>query len=74
VIVVGPLAAVDMGRLEHACAPALPQDPLPLEIDLRRVTAMDRTAAAVLDRLVKRGARIINGPETPPTDYSPDAA
>ena len=65
VIVAGPLAAADMGRLEHACAPALPHDPLPLEIDIRRVTRLDRTAAAVLDRLAQRGARIIrNANET----------
>ena len=74
VVVIGALAAVDMGRLEHACAPALPRHPLPLEIDIRRVTGMDRTAAAVLDRLAKRGARIIGGAEATSTDHPPDAA
>jgi hypothetical protein len=63
IVVAGALAAVDMRQLEYACADALAQDPLPLEIDLRRVTAMDRTAAAILDRLERRGARIIEAPE-----------
>jgi hypothetical protein len=67
VIVVGALAAADMGRLEHACAPALLQEPLPLEIDIRRVTRMDGTAAAVLDRLARRGARILKGADPPPS-------
>jgi hypothetical protein len=73
VVVAGPLAAADMGRLEHACAPALPQHPLPLEIDIRRVTQVDRTAAAVLDRLAQRGAHIIrNGNAS--TGYPPNNA
>jgi len=62
VTVTGLLAARDIGRLERACAPALPQHPLPLEIDLRRVTQMDGIATAILDRLASRGARIIGAP------------
>jgi hypothetical protein len=56
VIVTGRLTASDMGRLEHACSPALVTSALRLEIDLRRVTYTDRTAAAVLQRMTERGA------------------
>ena len=48
-----------MGRLEHACADALLSRPTRLEIDLRRVTETDRTAAAILQQLANRGAIII---------------
>jgi anti-anti-sigma regulatory factor len=61
VIITGDLTAVDMGRLERACAPALVAHPPPLEIDLRGVASADRTAAAVLAQFVHRGARIIGG-------------
>jgi hypothetical protein len=50
-----------MGRLEHACAPALISDALLLEIDLRHATSIDRSAAAVLERMAQRGARVIRG-------------
>jgi anti-anti-sigma regulatory factor len=56
VVLRGRLTAADMGRLEQACAPALVSDPLQLEIDLRHVTHTDSTAAAVLERMVARGA------------------
>jgi hypothetical protein len=55
----GKLSAADMGRLEHACAPALVCHSLALEIDLRRATSVDRSATAVLGRMAHRGARII---------------
>jgi len=55
----GRLSAADMGRLEHACAPALVIHPAALEIDVQNVTSIDRSAAAVLGRLAQRGARII---------------
>jgi hypothetical protein len=61
VIVSGHLRTADMGRLEHACAPALISNPVDLEIDLRRVTHADATATAILQRISRRGARI-----TPP--------
>ena len=63
----GRLTAADMRRLEHACAPALVVQPLRLHIDVRRVTAMDATAAAVLDRLNARGAVIHSQSEQPGT-------
>ena len=56
----GRLSAADMGRLEHACAPALVMHPMALEIDLRSVTSIDRSAAAILERMAERGARIIS--------------
>jgi anti-anti-sigma regulatory factor len=56
IVISGRLTAVDMGRLEQACAPALTSDPLRLEIDLRGVTHTDSTAAALLKRMVARGA------------------
>jgi hypothetical protein len=56
-----------MGRLEHACATALTRHPMVLDIDLRRVTAIDRTAEAVLRHLHERGAQIaLPSPSTPP--------
>ena len=56
VLIKGRLTATDMGRLERACAAALTRHPLQLALDLRRVTAIDATAAAVLRRLCDRGA------------------
>jgi hypothetical protein len=54
----GRLMAIDMGRLEHACAPALTERAPALDIDLRRVTDLDPTARAVLGHMSRRGARI----------------
>lgn len=61
-MVTGRLTAADMGRLEHACAPELTAHPLWLEIDLRRVTHTDSTAAALLQRMVARGAVLTTHP------------
>jgi hypothetical protein len=47
-----------MGRLEHACAPALTSHPANLELDLRRVTHIDGTATAVLERICQRGVHV----------------
>ena len=54
--IAGRLTAADMRRLEHACAAVLVAQPLRLHIDIRGVTEMDATAAAVLARLDARGA------------------
>jgi hypothetical protein len=54
----GRLRAADMGRLEHACREALTRQPLRLLLDLTKVTEIDRTAAAVIDRLGRRGAEV----------------
>lgn len=56
VTVTGRFTATDMGRLEHACSSALTTPALHLEIDLRGVTHTDATAAALLQRMKKRGA------------------
>ncbi len=54
----GRLSIGDIGRLEHACAPALTSHEANLELDLRRVTDIDATATAVLERISQRGARV----------------
>jgi hypothetical protein len=59
----GRLAASDMGRLEHACAPALLERAAALDIDLRAVTDLDASARAVLARLALRGAHVEYPPE-----------
>jgi hypothetical protein len=56
--VIGRLTAADTGPLEHACAPALLAEAARLEIDLRGVTAADRTAAALIARMIARGAHV----------------
>jgi ribosomal protein S3 len=38
----GRLTAADMGRLEHACGAALTVETMPQDIDVSRVTAMDK--------------------------------
>ena len=58
VTISGRLSTDDMGRLEHACAPALTSVQPNLELDLRGVTHADATAAAVLERMGRRGIRI----------------
>ena len=57
--VTGSVSAADMGRLEHACAPALVTHEMNLEIDLRGATSIDRSAAAILASMASRGARIL---------------
>lgn len=61
VTIVGRLQSRDVGRLEHACAPALLSHRAPLELDLRRLTSADETAVAMLTRLVRRGAQVRGG-------------
>ena len=55
----GRLAAADLQRLERACGSALQQKLVPLELDLRKVSSIDDSAQAYLDRLRARGARIL---------------
>lgn len=62
IVFAGRLTADDMGRLEHACGEALTREPLHLRLDLRNVTAIDRTAGALLARLELRGATVIGRP------------
>jgi hypothetical protein len=56
--VTGRLTAADVGRLEHACAPALLTRDVALEIDLGEVTESDEIADLIVDRMAARGARI----------------
>jgi hypothetical protein len=58
VTVTGKLTASDMGRFEHACAPALTAPAAALHIDLRGVTDLDRIANVLLRHMMNRGARI----------------
>jgi hypothetical protein len=58
VTVSGRLSVGDMGRLEHACASALTSQAADLDLDLRRVTHIDASASALLERISQRGARI----------------
>ena len=55
----GRLRPSDMGRLEHACAPALVHDPVALDIDISGASSVDRSTTAVLQKMAERGARII---------------
>ena len=56
--VTGRLTAADVGRLEHACAPALLTADIALDIDLSEVTESDETADLMVNRMAARGARI----------------
>jgi hypothetical protein len=58
ITVKGRLAAGDLKRLERACGSALQEKVVPLELDIRRVTSLDETAQAYLEKLRARGARI----------------
>jgi hypothetical protein len=58
VTVTGKLTATDLGRFEHACAPALTAPAAALHIDLRGVTDLDRIADVFLRHMLNRGARI----------------
>ena len=59
VIISGRLTSGDMGRFEHACAPALVSDCPRLELDLGAVTLLDQTASVVVERFAERGVRVI---------------
>jgi hypothetical protein len=63
----GRLAASDMGRLEHACAPALTDRAAALDIDLRAVK--EASARAVLVRIGLRERTLSTPPDlvTPPS-------
>ena len=57
-IVSGRLTAADVGRLEHACAPALLTQDAAIEIDLSQVSESDEMANLMVNRMAARGARI----------------
>ena len=64
VTVSGPLQARDLRRLERACGPALEKKQMALELRLRGVEQMDAAARAFLNRLVDRGASIVQLPSS----------
>ena len=57
--VTGRLTAADVGRFEHACAPALLTRNIALDIDLSEVTESDESANLMVNRMAARGARIV---------------
>jgi len=58
VTVSGRLTGQDLGRLERLCGPALEHETPPLALRLTRVSTIDPSARAYLDRLVRRGATL----------------
>jgi len=61
ITITGQLAAGDLEQLERACGQALEHKLLPLELNLTDVSNIDDPAREYLERLRKRGARLING-------------
>ena len=59
VTVTGNLGGRDLRRLERACGPALEQPRPPLTVRLAAVAAIDQSAKAYLDRLIRRGAVVL---------------
>jgi hypothetical protein len=55
----GRLGAADLRRLEAACGPALEKKRLALELNLRKVSALDDSAAEFLAQLRERGATLL---------------
>ncbi len=60
VTVTGQLSAADLGRLERACGAALEHKTVALELQLSQVSAMDAPARAFVQRLVDRGALVVD--------------
>lgn len=59
VTVTGKLAGRDLRRLERACGAALEQPRPPLTVRLGAVAAIDDSARAYIDRLIRRGALVL---------------
>jgi hypothetical protein len=57
--IVGRLGAADLRRLETACGPALEKRKLALELNLRKVSAVDESATEFLRQLRARGATVL---------------
>lgn len=60
VTVRGHLSAADLRRLERACGPALERKVIDIELCLTGVATMDAAARAFVQRLVDRGARLVD--------------
>jgi hypothetical protein len=54
----GRISARDLCRLERACGRALEEQNIPIELRLDAATAIDDAAAAYVEHLCARGARI----------------
>jgi hypothetical protein len=59
VAVRGRLRAADLRRLERACAPALEQYPLPLDIDVNAMQGVDEPSRRFVRCLLRRGAALV---------------
>lgn len=59
VTLAGHLGAGDLLRLERACAPALDQRLLPLDLQVEHITGVDQAARLFLRQLQERGAVLI---------------
>ena len=55
----GELRASDLRRLERACAPALEQFPVPLDIQVDTLRAVDEPARRFVVCLLHRGAALV---------------
>jgi hypothetical protein len=60
-----------MGRLERVCREVLTRHRLPLSLDLRATTEVDRTASAVLEQFTRRGAVVVTRDELPAAPCKP---
>ncbi len=60
VTVSGQLSAADLRRLERACGAALEHKRVELELQLSQVSSMDAAARAFVQRLVDRGAILVD--------------
>jgi hypothetical protein len=59
VAVRGELRASDLRRLERACAPALEQFPVPLDLEVDTLHAVDEPARRFVVCLLYRGATLV---------------
>ena len=55
----GELRAADLRRLERACAPALEQFPVPLDIEVDTLQAVDEPSRRFVACLLHRGAALV---------------
>ena len=59
IVLRGELRATDLRRLERSCAPALEQFPVPLDIDVDRLKAVDEPSRRFVVCLLHRGAALV---------------
>lgn len=61
VTIIGALHAKDLRRLERACRAALQHEHVPIELNVKRVTAIDASARLYIRCLCARGASLLGG-------------